>query len=207
MLFGRDIVARRRIHHQNPFRDAPRFCQKDLPSRRIEVPIKMGRYQALELHRSEGQVKRIALNKRSARNPRAGYRQHGRALVQSDHTAAQSGRQKPGSTRDVQDGTKAKRGQDTFERSAFLGPAWTNSLLEETGAEVPIIIFGSPPIIVEPLRLGHYDNRARTFSLSALPSTRLPASLACAAFITRPICFCEVAPVSASACPMASSIS
>ena len=46
-----------------------------------------------------------------------------------------------------------------------------------------------------------------TFSLSAFPSTVLPASLACAAFITTPICLIEVTPVSASAAAMAASIS
>ena len=40
------------------------------------------------------------------------------------------------------------------------------------------------------------ESRARTFSLNAFPSTRFPASFACTAFITTPICFGEVTPVS-----------
>src|SRR5258707_7293421 len=52
-----------------------------------------------------------------------------------------------------------------------------------------------------------YVNLARTFSLRAFPSTRLPASLACVAFITTPICLADVTPVSASAAAMAASIS
>src|SRR5918994_1503021 len=45
----------------------------------------------------------------------------------------------------------------------------------------------------------NYPSFDRTLSLRAFPSTRLPASLACAAFITAPICFADVAPVSAIA--------
>src|SRR5262249_16329758 len=45
---------------------------------------------------------------------------------------------------------------------------------------------------------GH-ARRAFTFAPRILPSTGLPASFACAAFITSPICFAVVAPVSAMA--------
>src|SRR5213075_837934 len=42
-----------------------------------------------------------------------------------------------------------------------------------------------------------------TLSLRVLPSTVFPASLACTAFITKPICFCDEAPVSVMAAAMA----
>ena len=52
-----------------------------------------------------------------------------------------------------------------------------------------------------------HASRDLTFSLIDLPSTILPFSLACAAFITTPICLTEVTPVSARASAMADSIS
>ena len=52
-----------------------------------------------------------------------------------------------------------------------------------------------------------HESLAFTFSLSILPSIVFPASFACAAFITRPICFTDVAEVSASAASTAAWIS
>ncbi len=52
-----------------------------------------------------------------------------------------------------------------------------------------------------------YANLALIRSLNAFPSTRFPASFPCAVFITNPICFAEVAPVSASAATTAASSS
>src|ERR1039457_3996886 len=57
------------------------------------------------------------------------------------------------------------------------------------------------------LRRGRHESLDLTLSLSALPSTVFPANFACAAFMTRPICLREVAPVSAKAASMAASIS
>ena len=54
---------------------------------------------------------------------------------------------------------------------------------------------------------GRHCSRALTFSLSDFPSTVLPASFAWAAFMTTPICFNEVTPVSESAAAIAASIS
>ncbi len=63
------------------------------------------------------------------------------------------------------------------------------------------------PLAAPPAALPHPLSRARTFSLSSLPSTRLPASFAWAAFITTPICFTVVTPVSSTAATTAASIS
>src|SRR5205823_5944244 len=52
-----------------------------------------------------------------------------------------------------------------------------------------------------------HERRALTLSLNDFPSTVFPVSRACVAFITTPICFSEVTPVSASASPIAASIS
>ena len=59
------------------------------------------------------------------------------------------------------------------------------------------------------LKFGHYilESFSRTRSLRALPSMDFPVSASFAAFTTLPICFMEVAPVSAMALAMAASIS
>src|SRR6185312_6827282 len=53
---------------------------------------------------------------------------------------------------------------------------------------------------------GHWS-LAFTLSLNIFPSIVLPASFACAAFITTPICLSDVAPVSENAASIAASIS
>ena len=56
-------------------------------------------------------------------------------------------------------------------------------------------------------RLRRHASLAFTFSLTSFPSTVFPASAVCTAFITSPICFAEVAPVSAIAASIAASSS
>ena len=57
------------------------------------------------------------------------------------------------------------------------------------------------------VKLGYSLSRARILSLSAFPSTRFPANLALAAFITKPILALSVTPVSLMADSMATAIS
>lgn len=114
----------------------------------FEVAVEVAREEPIERAVLERQVERVALDERRAGHLLPSHIEHGAALIEAGHVAAQTARHEPGAAGNVECSLRRQAGDPSFERRALLVPAGPVFGGIEIATEPPVVVLARARVVV-----------------------------------------------------------
>ena len=147
-LDGLDVLAEGGVDDDELGSDAAGLGEKRDPLVLLEMTVEVAREDAAERTVRKGKRKRVALDEAGSRDPPRGDLQHRGALIEARDLPRQVARQVSRAAGDVERGHRLERAEDAEQRLPLALPAGPVALLEEAGADPPVVVLLRARLVV-----------------------------------------------------------